>query len=131
MSRRDEIGALARVFSDMTVQVFNREEKLEILVAERTHELQASNRQLIRAKESMDQDLEMAKVVQTALVQGGRVQAGSIQGYTRMTPAKQVGGDFVMLQELAGERLFFVVGDVSRQGGFRLALHGSRPGSDH
>ena len=116
MSRRDEIGALARVFSDMTVQVFNREEKLEILVAERTHELQASNRQLIRAKESMDQDLEMAKVVQTALVQGGRVQSGSIQGYTRMTPAKQVGGDFVMLQELTGGRLFFVVGDVSGKG---------------
>ena len=116
MSRTDEIGALARVFSDMTEQVFNREEKLESLVAERTLELQISNRQLIQAKESMDQDLEMAKVVQTALVHGGYIQAGSIQGYARMTPAKQVGGDFVMLQELAGERLFYVVGDVSGKG---------------
>ena len=116
MSRSDEIGALARVFSDMTEQVFNREEKLESLVAERTLELQISNRQLIQAKESMDQDLEMAKVVQTALVHGGYIQAGSIQGYARMTPAKQVGGDFVMLQELAGERLFYVVGDVSGKG---------------
>ena len=116
MSRTDEIGALARVFSDMTVQVFSREEKLEFMVAERTQELQASNRQLIQAKESMDQDLEMAKVVQTALVQGGHVQAGSIQGYARMTPAKQVGGDFVMLLELGRGRLFFVVGDVSGKG---------------
>ena len=116
MSRSDEIGALARVFSDMTVQVFSREEKLEIMVAERTQELQASNRQLTRAKEAMDQDLEMAKVVQTALVQEGYVQAGSIQAYSRMTPAKQVGGDFVMLQELGGGRLFYVVGDVSGKG---------------
>ena len=116
MNRTDEIGALARVFSDMTVQVFSREQKLEILVAERTRELQASNRQLIRAKEAMDRDLEMAKVVQTALVQEGHVTAGSIRGYARMTPAKQVGGDFVMLRELAGGRLFFVVGDVSGKG---------------
>ena len=116
MGRADEIGALARVFSDMTVQVFAREEKLETLVAERTRELQASNRQLIRAKESMDQDLEMAKVVQTALVQEGYVTAGCVQGYARMTPVKQVGGDFVMLQELDGGRLFYVVGDVSGKG---------------
>ena len=116
MSRRDEIGALARVFSDMTVQVFSREEKLETLVAERTRDLQASNRQLIRAKEAMDRDLEMAKVVQTALVQEGYVTAGGIQGYARMTPATQVGGDFVMLQELDGGRLFYALGDVSGKG---------------
>ena len=116
MSRTDEIGALARVFSDMAAQVFSREEKLETLVADRTRELQVSNQQLIRAKESMDQDLEMAKVVQTALVQVGYLQVGSMQGYARMTPARQVGGDFVMLQELAGERLFYVVGDVSDKG---------------
>ena len=116
MRRTDEIGALARVFSDMTEQVFHREEKLETLVAERTLELQISNRQLIQAKEAMDQDLEMAKVVQTALVHGGYIQAGSIEGYARMTPAKQVGGDFVMLQEFTGGRLFYVVGDVSGKG---------------
>ena len=116
MIRTDEIGALARVFSDMTAQVFSREEKLETLVAERTRELQVSNQQLIQAKESMDQDLEMAKVVQTALVQVGYMQVGSVQGYARMTPARQVGGDFVMLQELGGERLFYVVGDVSDKG---------------
>ena len=116
MIRTDEIGALARVFSDMTAQVFSREEKLETLVAERTRDLQVSNQQLIQAKESMDQDLELAKVVQTALVQVGYMQVGSVQGYARMTPAKQVGGDFVMLQELGGERLFYVVGDVSDKG---------------
>ena len=116
MSRRDEIGALARIFSDMTVQVFSREEKLETLVAERTRELQASNRQLLQAKEAMDRDLEMAKVVQTALVQEGYVTAGSIQGYARMTPVTQVGGDFVMLQELDAGRLFYAVGDVSGKG---------------
>ena len=46
MRRSDEIGSLARVFNDMTVQVFNREEQLETLVSERTRELQQSNQQL-------------------------------------------------------------------------------------
>ena len=40
LRRGDEIGRLARVFSDMTVQVFNREEELARLVAERTQELE-------------------------------------------------------------------------------------------
>ena len=117
MQRTDEIGSLARVFSDMTVQVFNREEQLETLVAERTHELRTSNRHLTLAKESMDRDLEMAKVVQTALVQEGQVRSGTVEGYARMTPAQQVGGDFVTIRELiGGGRLFFVVGDVSGKG---------------
>ena len=44
--RTDELGSLARVFSDMTAQVFMRQEQLETLVSERTAELQTTNRSL-------------------------------------------------------------------------------------
>ena len=89
MGRSDEIGSLARVFLNMTVQVFSREEQLETLVSERTQELQTSNQHLRIAQEAIDQDLEMAKIVQAALVREGNVEIGPFSAYARMTPAQR------------------------------------------
>ena len=114
--RQDELGSLARVFNDMTVQVFMREEQLETLVSERTQELQATNQQLRLAQEAMEQDLEMAKVVQHALVREGNVELDAFFACARMTPAQAVGGDFVDVVELPGSRLCLVLGDVSGKG---------------
>lgn len=114
--RSDEIGSLARVFSDMTVQVFNREEQLETLVSERTKELQTSNQHLRLAQEAINQDLKMAKVVQAALVREGSADLGTFSAYARMTPAQQVGGDFVDIAEPSDGMLFLAVGDVSGKG---------------
>ena len=116
MQRTDELGSLARVFEAMTVQVFNREEQLEMMVAARTDELQQSNRRLRLAQQALEQDLEMAKVVQAALVREGNVDLGSFAAYARMTPAQQVGGDFVDMLEPSGGKLFFTVCDVSGKG---------------
>ena len=114
-SRSDEIGSLARVFQDMTIQVFNREEVLETLVSERTSELQSTNRQLRRAQRAINQDLEMAKVVQAALVREGSVDLNTFATCSRMNPAQLVGGDFVDFQVI-DDVLFIVVGDVSGKG---------------
>ena len=116
IERSDELGSLARVFSDMTVQVFSREEQLETLVAERTLELQESNKGLRLAQEALQQDLEMAKSVQAALVREGNMHVRQYSGYARMTPAQQLGGDFVEMTELPDGRLFLTVGDVSGKG---------------
>jgi sigma-B regulation protein RsbU (phosphoserine phosphatase) len=116
IQRTDELGSLARVFEDMTVQVFNREEHLEMMVAARTDELQQSNHSLRLAQQALEQDLEMAKAVQAALVREGNVDLGSFAAYARMTPAQQVGGDFVDVLEPSGGKLFFTVCDVSGKG---------------
>ncbi len=116
ISRTDELGSLARVFSDMTVQVFNREEQLETMVAARTRELQTSNQRLQIAHEAIEQDLSMAKVVQEALVREGDAEFGAFSVSARMTPAQQIGGDFVEFTESPGDTLFFVLGDVSGKG---------------
>ena len=114
--RSDEIGNLARVFSNMAVQVLNREEYLETLVSERTQELRTSNQHLRLAQEAIDQDLEMAKVVQAALVREGDADLGTFSAYARMTPAQQVGGDFVDVLEPSNGVLFLAIGDVSGKG---------------
>ena len=116
IKRTDELGSLARVFEAMTVQVFNREEQLEMMVSARTEELQQSNRSLRVAQRALEEDLEMAKVVQAALVREGNVNIGRFAAYARMTPAQQVGGDFVDVLEPSGGKLFFTVCDVSGKG---------------
>ena len=114
--RTDELGSLARVFSDMTVQVFNREEQLETMVAARTRDLQTSNQRLQIAHEAIKQDLSMAKVVQEALVREGDAEFGAFSVSARMTPAQQIGGDFVEFTDSSDGTLFFVLGDVSGKG---------------
>ena len=114
--RTDELGSLARVFSDMTVQVFNREEQLETMVAARTRELQTSNQHLQLAHEAIEQDLSMAKVVQEALVREGNAEFETFSVSARMTPAQQIGGDLVEFTESSSGTLFFVIGDVSGKG---------------
>ena len=116
VKRQDELGSLARVFNDMTVQVFMREEQLETLVSERTQELQSSNQQLRVAQDAMEQDLEMAKVVQHALVREGNVELDEFFACARMTPAQAVGGDLVDMVELPGNRFCLILGDVSGKG---------------
>ena len=116
IDRTDELGSLARVFSDMTVQVFNREEQLETMVAARTRELQTSNQRLQIAHEAIKQDLSMAKVVQEALVREGDAEFGAFSVSARMTPAQQIGGDFVEFTDSSGGKLSFVLGDVSGKG---------------
>ncbi len=115
LDRADEIGSLARVFQDMTIQVFSREEVLETLVNERTSELVSANNELRLAQEAINQDLEMAMVVQAALVRDGSVDFQNFSASARMEPALQVGGDFVDFFE-DGKSLICVVGDVSGKG---------------
>ena len=114
--RTDEIGSLARVFLDMTAQVFNREEELETLVSQRTHELQSTNHELRRAQEAINQDLEMAKIVQAALIREGTVKKKSFTACSRMTPAQRVGGDFVDFMQPSSGKIFVSIGDVSGKG---------------
>lgn len=115
LNRADEIGSLARVFQDMTIQVFSREELLETLVSERTSELVSANNELRLAQQAINQDLEMAMVVQAALVRDGTADLRTFIACSRMEPALQVGGDFVDFFE-DGDSLICVVGDVSGKG---------------
>ena len=116
-ARADEIGALARVFQDMTVQVFNREEVLESLVSERTAELVSANQELREAQQAINRDLEMAKVVQAALIREGTLEVDNCSACARMEPAQAVGGDFVDFQYWEQSRkLFIALGDVSGKG---------------
>ena len=114
--RRDEIGGLARSFHRMTEQVLARHEELTALVAEKTHWLQEANRKLTETQHRIDSEIGLAKTVQQALVPQGCESAGNLALCARMTPARELGGDFISIKHRPGGKLFVAVCDVSGKG---------------
>ena len=72
----------------------------------------------IRAKQRIDSEIHIASAIQLSLVPHDftHLDDGSgLELYARLTPARQVGGDFYDFF-VRDRRLFFVVGDVSGKG---------------
>ena len=95
--RRDELGTLVRVFQNMVRQVQAREEYLESMVRARTRELEASNAQLEKAKERMESELKIAHALQGAILPKTLPENPTYSGHAVMTPAREMGGDFLRL----------------------------------
>ncbi len=127
--RGDEIGTLGRSFEQMTEQVLARHEELQARVAEKTRWLRSSNEQLTHAQERMRQDMSLAKVVQAALVSTGAQRVGALELCARMTPASDLGGDFVIVQKRASQELVIAVCDVSGKGVAAALLMASAQGA--
>ena len=114
--RRDEIGGLARSFRAMSQRVLARKEELEQAVLERTEGLQHRNDELQMARERVRREVKLARQVQENLVPGGTVDRGDIRICSRMTPANELGGDFINIEECPDGRLLVAVCDVSGKG---------------
>ena len=119
--RRDEIGGLARSFEQMTERVLARHEELTALVTDKTRWLQEANRKLTETQQRIASEIGLARTVQQALVPQGTETAGSLTLCSRMTPARELGGDFISIQHHPGgqqgtTKLFLAVCDVSGKG---------------
>ena len=114
--RGDEIGGLARTFEEMTGQVLARHDELSGLVAERTRRIREANEKLTTAQQQIEREIGLAKTVQQALVPTGSLARANITVASRMTPARELGGDFVDVRERGRNELFIAVCDVSGKG---------------
>lgn len=119
--RRDEIGGLARSFNLMTERVLARHQELTALAADKTRWLQEANAKLTETQQRIASEIGLARTVQQALVPQGSHTAGKLTLCSRMTPARELGGDFVIIQDRPGgkrqpDRLFVAVCDVSGKG---------------
>lgn len=119
--RRDEIGGLARSFGLMTERVLARHQELTALVADKTRWLQEANAKLTETQQRIASEIGLARTVQQALVPQGSHTAGKLTLCSRMTPARELGGDFVIIQDRPDgrgqpDRLFAAVCDVSGKG---------------
>ena len=114
--RRDEVGELARTFEQMTDEVLARHDELAALVGERTAGLQEANDKLQAGQDRIAREVNLAKSVQESLVPTGVRSSGQFTVCSRVTPAKDLGGDFVCVLPQHNGQLFVAVGDVSGKG---------------
>jgi sigma-B regulation protein RsbU (phosphoserine phosphatase) len=98
LRRRDEVGELARSFRYMI------------------EELCANIRQLVAStarRERMENELAVARDIQYGMLPASFPVCADVRMHALMLTAKEVGGDFYDLFLLEGDRLCFVIGDVS------------------
>ena len=139
--RHDELGKLAKVFASMAEKVNAREAWLDAQVKARTQELEDKNEQLGAAHEKIQEELNVARALQIAILPGQFPNRNGADIHGRMRPAREMGGDFYDVFELDEHRIGLVVADVSGKGvpaGFFMAIsrtelqlaaaNGRRPG---
>jgi sigma-B regulation protein RsbU (phosphoserine phosphatase) len=114
--RADEIGQLSQVFEGMAYVVGNRERELDRLVIERTHELADKNQALEAAQQRIDEELELARKLQLAILPACFPASDQCTGDARMLSATSMGGDFYDFIEMGQGRIAMVMADVSGKG---------------
>lgn len=115
-ARPDELGRLARVFSDMAVEVLNRERQLDLLVQARTRELEDKNSQLEAAHRQIDDELQAAQALQSAILPRSFPQTARYHCHAMMVPARHLAGDFYDFIEIDRDHIGVIIADVSGKG---------------
>ena len=116
LRRGDELGTLGRLFESMAAQVLAKRDELAAMVREKTVSLRQVNDRLTKAHQRMEHDVGLARRVQHALVPTGTQRIGGIEFASCMTPAGDLGGDFVVVTPQDGGRVLAAVCDVSGKG---------------
>ena len=115
-ARPDELGQLARTFTAMAAQVFARQEELDHQVKARTIELEEKNDQLASAHQLLQDELEVARALQLSILPTEFPHQAAYQVFARMTPAREMGGDFYDIFAIDEKRVGILVADVSGKG---------------
>lgn len=114
--RNDELGHLARTFTQMAKEVQARTEILDRMVAERTQQLNEKNLALQRSLSQIADELTIAQRTQLSILPSLLPSVEGLRLFAHMRAAREVGGDFYDVIELDDHRIGIVVADVSDKG---------------
>lgn len=124
LKSQDELGQLGQAFEVMTQEIQDYTQNLEIMVAERTTELQDANEQITHLNDQLkDENLRLSAELDVArqlqmMVLPPESETDAIQEFdiaTYMCPADEVGGDYYDALKV-GDTIFLTIGDVTGHG---------------
>ena len=101
LNEKDEVGTLARNYSDLIISNNNYIENIQEIESER---------------EKMKAELDIAKRIQQSNLPTEPIKNKSYNVFGYSKPAKEVGGDFYDYYEIDDENLAIVIGDASGKG---------------
>ena len=121
IQQRDEIGYLSDSFNrmidsikDARTRLEHHANHLEDMVAERTADLKDANEALVRTRDELWGEMQLARKLQTTLLPA-KPEIADYEIAVHMEPAEQVGGDYYDVIK-AGGFDWIVIGDVSGHG---------------
>ena len=95
----DELGELTRAFNAMAAQVRSHTDELEKKVEERTRELALTNRQMRDAYQKIDDSIQYASLIQSAILPDNELQRVLPDcHFVLWRPRDVVGGDFYVFR---------------------------------
>jgi len=118
VARNGRLMGVLQVLNKAGGGAFSAEDE-ELLLAFASHAAIAVDRaQLVEAfveKERIEESLRLAHDIQLGMLPRSFPERPGVRSFARLLPARSVGGDLYDVVDL-GDRIFFVVGDVSGKG---------------
>jgi len=126
----DEIGFLSKTFLDMALnlknsfleierqskEIENYNKNLELLVQERTHELEKSNNELLKINERIKAELQIAQKIQLAIIPKVLPVSDFINLSGKYMPMTDLGGDYYDVFNIDENKIVVLIADVCGHG---------------
>lgn len=117
LSEKTPIGVVV-IFNKENGQDFDDQDRLNLEMICKFASVAIENSALLKErleKQKIEQELELAREVQTTLLPNG-VKIRGLNVATNYIPARQVSGDYYDLIPISDRKLFFLLGDVTSKG---------------
>ncbi len=126
----DEIGFLSKTFLDMALnlknsfleierqnkEIENYNKNLELLVQERTHELEKSNNELLKINERIKAELQIAQKIQLAIIPKVLPVSDFINLSGKYMPMTDLGGDYYDVFNIDENKIVVLIANVCGHG---------------
>ncbi len=112
----DEVSELGKAFNLLLNQLKNYSENMEEIVNHRTKELDKANDLLASKNKKMLKELKMAEILQSSILPNELPEIEGIDIATFYVAMDQIGGDYFDIFKLDGNKLGFLIADVSGHG---------------
>ncbi len=116
LSLEKEIASIEFALMEMSWEIDEHRKNMELMVEQRTHELQDAMTDLKEKDDQMQKQLDMASVIQRSILPGEIQDWNELKFCVRYVAMEKIGGDFYDVYHLKDDKLGVMIADVSGHG---------------